>query len=91
MSDTQQQPGGEQIPPGFTPEVWNQLTPEQKAQYMQGGQQQGMPAGVNPQNQQADMMKTMQKTMILSMAFSFLSTIFYQLIGRFMGGSNDNS
>ena len=89
MSNPQQ--GGEQIPPGFTPEVWNQLTPEQKATYMQGGQQQqgGMPAGMNPQQQQDDMMKTMKKTMIISMVFSFLSTIFYQLIGRFMGGSNN--
>lgn len=81
----------EQIPSGFTPEVWNQLTPEQKQQYLQGqgGQQQQM-GGMNPQQQQDDMMKTVKKTMIISMIFSFVSSIFYTLIGRFLGGSNND-
>jgi hypothetical protein len=34
----------EQIPQGFTPEVWNQLTPQQKEAFLRGNQPGGQPA-----------------------------------------------
>ncbi|MBE7437270.1 MAG: hypothetical protein HS115_02355 [Spirochaetales bacterium] len=85
----------EQIPPGFTPEVWNQLTPEQKAtfkqsqsQSAQGQAQIGQPpaqsAGGYPgMNQQADMMNKMQKMTMISMAVGMLSSLVYSLTSFF--------
>lgn len=81
-------PSGEQIPAGFTPEVWGQLTPQQKAQYLQAPQQ---PVGAQA-NQQEDMMKTVKKTMILSMVFGFITSIvtsiFHMVLGRFLNNRN---
>jgi len=89
----------EQIPPGFTAEVWNQLTPEQKATFKQNQAQSaqpqaygqpspGQPMGQNPggypgMNQQADMMNKMQKMTMISMALGMLSSLVYSLTSFF--------
>lgn len=66
MSDNPQDSNNEQIPPGFTPEVWAQLTPEQKQVHLQQGQQQAT-MQQNAAAQQDSMMKNVKRMTIISM------------------------
>ena len=74
MSDNPQNSNNEQIPSGFTPEVWAQLTPEQKQVHLQGQQ--------NMAPQQNSMAKNVARMTIISMITGFISRLFPSSIGR---------
>lgn len=63
----------EQIPPGFTPEVWAQLTPEQRQVHLQGSQA-NTQQNIAPQ--QDSMMKNVKRMTIISMVTGVTTSLF---------------
>ncbi|MCB1137594.1 MAG: hypothetical protein KDK23_02520 [Leptospiraceae bacterium] len=85
-----QQNSPDQPPPGFDPEMWNKLTPEQKQTYMAGQQgggqaaQQNQAYGSNPQAMQDQMMKDMRKQTMFAMIFGMVGSLISSIVHMFI-------
>lgn len=72
-----EQPSSNNIPAGFTPETWAQLTPEQKQVYLQS-QNQGSADAM--QEQQEKMVKDRKKKAFLGMIFGSITSFLPRII-----------